>query len=98
MCLKHRKDVDRALTGDGVTKQRTPFINFLVNVPGKGTKLVDTIDCTEHLSTDQVKDTMWVMCELLGCGAEFQYFLISIEQIPHTDVTRMFNEPTQTLP
>ena len=56
--LKHRKDVDRTLTGDGATKQRTPFINFLVNVPGKGTKLIDIIDCTDHLSTGQVKDAM----------------------------------------
>ena len=56
--LKHRKGVGRTLTGDGATKQRTPFINFLVNVPGKGTKLIDIIDCTDHLSTGQVKDAM----------------------------------------
>ena len=56
--LKHRKDVGRTLTGDGATKQRTPFINFLANVPGKDTKLMDIIDCTEHLATDQVKDAM----------------------------------------
>ena len=56
--LKHRKDAGRTLTGDGATKQRTPFINFLANVPGKGTKLMDIIDCTEHLATGQVKDAM----------------------------------------
>lgn len=56
--MRHRKDVGRSLTGDGATKQHTPFINFLVNTPGKGTDLVDIVDCTEHMSAGGTKDAL----------------------------------------
>ena len=58
--LKSRPDVGRTLTGDGATKG-VPLINFLVHVPGKGVKLLDIIDCTDHLSEGGVKDAAYVV-------------------------------------
>ena len=55
--LKHRPTIGRTLTGDGATKQ-VPLINFLVHVPGKGVKLLDIIDCSDHLSAGDIKDAM----------------------------------------
>ena len=57
--LKFRQRVGRTLTGDGATKG-VPLINFLVHVPGKGVKLLDIIDCTEHLSEGGFKDAAYV--------------------------------------
>lgn len=58
--LKHRPDVGRSLTGDGATKSKVPLVNFLVHVPGKGVKLINIIDCTDHLAEGGAKDGMYV--------------------------------------
>ena len=60
--LKHRPDVGRSLTGDGATKSKVPLVDFLVHVPGKGVKLINIIDCTDHLAEGGVKDAMYVPC------------------------------------
>ena len=57
--LRHRPTVGRTITGDGATKG-VPLINFLVHVPGKGIKLLNIMDCTEHMSTGGKKDAMYI--------------------------------------
>ena len=57
--LTHRPGIGRTLTGDGATK-KVPLINFLVHVPGKGVKLLDITDCSEHMSEGGTKDAMYV--------------------------------------
>ena len=61
--LKARPIVGRTVTGDGATKG-VPLINFLVHVPGKGVKLLDIIDCTDHLSEGGIKDAAYVTLNL----------------------------------
>ena len=56
--LTHRRDVGRCVTGDGVTKNKVPLIDFLVHVPVKGVKLVNIVDCSEHLAEGGKKDAM----------------------------------------
>ena len=65
--LKHRPDVGRSLTGDGATKSKVPLIDFLVHVPGKGVKLLNVIDCTDHLTEGGSKDAMYVPCAYAAC-------------------------------
>ena len=56
--LAHRPDVGRSVTGDGATKNKVPLVDFLVHVPGKGVKLINIIDCSEHLAEGGKKDGM----------------------------------------
>ena len=55
--LKHRPSVGRTVTGDAATK-KVPLLNFLAHVPGKGVKLVQIHDCSEHLEAGGTKDAM----------------------------------------
>lgn len=56
--LSHTPTVGRTLTGDGATKNKTPLINFLIYIPGKGVVLLDVIDCTGHLSEGGIKNAL----------------------------------------
>ena len=55
--LKHRPTVGRTVTGDAATK-KVPLLNFLVHVPGKGVKLLEIHDCSEHMEAGGTKDAM----------------------------------------
>ena len=55
--LKHRPSVGRTVTGDAATK-KVPLLNFLAHVPGKGVKLVQIHDCSEHMEAGGTKDAM----------------------------------------
>ena len=58
--LSHRIEAGRTLTGDGATKSSSPLINFLVHVPGKGVTLLAVTDCSDHMSSGGIKDSLYV--------------------------------------
>ena len=55
--LQHRPTVGRTVTGDAATK-KVPLLNFLAHVPGKGVKLIQIHDCSEHMEAGGTKNAM----------------------------------------